>query len=110
MMSIPPILKTKLSSYYSKEAEKGDAEATFLLAACYGTGFGVEMDKNRMMELCIQAAERGYVDAMKNIASMCEIDVTNKTIVGIPRDIVVVFPWLLKAAESGHPKARLHLC
>ena len=72
-ISIPSSLKTKFFRDYEKAASKGDAHAAFMMAVCYRTGFGVELDTKKMLDSCIKAAAAGSLDAMVNLAQSYEI-------------------------------------
>src|SRR5205823_3014273 len=62
---------------------------------CYGSGFGVEVDQEKMVSWAIKAAELGTLDSVKSIASHFKYKP--------PSDYAsLLFPWLVKAAESGH--------
>ena len=48
---------------------RGDAYAQYMLGECYNSGWGVEQDKIKAMELFIQSAEQGYVKAQFELAN-----------------------------------------
>src|SRR3954466_12315908 len=94
-MAIPKNIKARIFRGYQTAASNGDANAANLLSICYGSGFGVEFDKEKMVSWAIKAAELGTLDPVKSIASHYRF--------GILCDYgTLLFPWLLKAAESGH--------
>ena len=58
----------KAMRYFVKAAEKGDAEAAFLIATCYESANGVSGDKLRAFEWFEKAAELGNVIASRKIS------------------------------------------
>ena len=93
-MFIPKSIKTRLVCNYEVAASSNDAEAAFFLSACYGSGFGVQINKEKMISWGVKAAEHGSLEVVKAIASQYDI------LRLLPsRDQLV--PWFLKAAEAG---------
>src|SRR5437764_10128886 len=94
-MAIPKNIKARIFRGYQTAASNGDANAANFLSVCYASGFGVEVDQEKMVSWAIKAAKLGTLDPVKSIASHLK----NKP----PPDYAsLLFPWLLKAAESGH--------
>src|SRR3954469_16579571 len=92
-MTIPKDIKARIFRGYETVVSNG---ANYL-SVCYGSGFGVEVDKEKMVSWAIVAAGLGSLDPIKSIASHYKDNVEDL------RDLAtVLFPWLLKAAESGH--------
>jgi len=97
-MFIPKSIKTRLVRNYEVAASSNDAEAAFFLSACYGSGFGVQIDKQMMISWAVKAAEHGNMEAVKAIASQYDI-------LRLPPSRGQLVPWLLKAAKAGHCSA-----
>src|SRR5256885_801918 len=95
-MTIPKAIKARIYRDYQIAASK-DANAAQFLSVCYGSGFGVAFDKEKMVSWAIKAAELGTLDAVKSIASHYIDDLHALEDYG-----TLLFPWFLKAAESGH--------
>lgn len=47
---------------------RNDAYAEYMLGECYNSGWGVNEDKNRAIELFVKSAEQGYVKAQYELA------------------------------------------
>src|SRR3954452_23113148 len=94
-MAIPKNIKARIVRGYQTAASKGDANAANFLSVCYGSGFGVEVDQEKMVSWTITAAELGTLDPVKSIASHFKFK-------ALPDYASLLFPWFLKAAESGH--------
>src|SRR3954447_1548663 len=94
-MAIPKNIKARIVRGYQTAASNGDAKAANFLYVCYGSGFGVEVDQEKMISWAIKAGELGTLDPVKSIAS-------NIKYKPLPDYASLLFPWLLKAAESGH--------
>src|SRR3954453_17750806 len=97
-MSIPFTIKSRLIQTYKEAASKGDAQAAYFISACYRTGFGVKADKEEVIKWAVKAAELGNLEAIKMTAERYEAS-----------DMSILFPWLLKAAESGHRASQLRV-
>ena len=95
LMPIPKTVKTKMISAYESAASKGDTESAYFLSVCYGSGFGVEIDKEKMITSAVKAANGGHLDAVKMIAEQYDIN-------DLPENRTILFNWLLKAANEGH--------
>src|SRR5437588_1515396 len=96
-MAVPKNIKARILRGYQTAASNGEANAASYLSICYGSGFGVEFDKEKMVSWAIKAAKLGTLDPVKSIASHYKDDVEDLRDYG-----TLLFPWLLKAAESGH--------
>src|SRR2546421_3982715 len=95
-MTIPKAIKARIVRDYQTAALNGKANAASFLSICYGSGFGVEFDKEKMVSWAIKAAELGTLDPVKSIASHYN------QVKALEDYASLLFPWLLKAAESGH--------
>src|SRR3954454_20380415 len=93
VMTIPKVMKERILHGYETAA----SNAANYLSVCYGSGFGVEFDKEKMVSWAIVAAGLGSLDPVKSIASHYKDNVED-----LRAFATVLFPWLLKAAESGH--------
>src|SRR4051812_35367772 len=96
-MAIPTNIKARILHGYQTAASNGDANAAKYLYVCYGLGFGVEVDREKMFSWAIKAAELGDLDPVKDTASVYKYYMDDLGDYG-----PLLFPWLLKAAESGH--------
>ena len=94
-MAIPKNIKARIFRGYQSAASNGDANAANFLCECYAWGFGVEVDQEKMVSWAIKAAELGTLDPVKSIASYYISEILDDY-------GTLLFPWLLKAAESGH--------
>src|SRR5438309_8062621 len=96
-MAIPAHIKARIPRGYQTAASNGDVNAAKYLYFCYGLGFGVEVDREKMLSWAIKAAELGDLDPIKDTASLYKYYMDDLGDYG-----ALLFPWLLKAAESGH--------
>src|SRR5437588_2125739 len=96
-MAIPTNIKARILRDYHTAASNGDSNAAKYLYLCYGLGFGVEVDREKMFSWAIKAAELGDLDPVKDTASLYKYYMDDLGDYG-----ALLFPWLLKAAESGH--------
>src|SRR4051812_2341070 len=96
-MAIPANIKARILCDYQTAASNGDVNAAKHLYLCYGLGFGVEVDREKMFSWAIKAAELGDLDPVKDTASLYKYYMDDLGDYG-----ALLFPWLLKAAESGH--------
>src|SRR5438270_13730800 len=101
-MAIPKNIKARIFRGYQTAASNGDANAANFLSVYYGSGFGVEVDKGKMVSWAIKAAELGTLDPVKSIASHYKYRVKD-----LEDYASLLFPWLLKATESGHDDSML---
>lgn len=75
---------------------RGDAYAEYMLGECYNSGWGVDKDKDKAIELFTQSAEQGYVKAQYELAMSYCRSFTN--------DIEVLHSaeyWFDKALKQG---------
>src|SRR5438874_2558536 len=104
-MVIPANIKARILRDYQTAASNGDANAAKYLYICYGLGFGVEVDRDKMFSWAIKAAELGDLDPVKDTASLYKYYMDDLGDYG-----ALLFPWLLKAAESGHKDSMWQTC
>src|ERR1700722_19567389 len=76
-------------------AEKGDAEAEFVLGKAYYTGAGVPLDYAKAFDLYQKAATQGYAKAQNNLATMY------RNGQGGQKDSATAVDWFQKAAGQG---------
>src|SRR5947209_2117160 len=96
-MAIPAHIKARIPRGYQTAASNWDVNAAKYLYVCYGLGFGVEVDREKMLSWAIKAAELGDLDLVKDTASLYKYYMDDLGDYG-----ALLFPWLLKAAVSGH--------
>jgi len=85
---------------YIKAAQKGDADAQYIIGTCYWDGWnGVSADKAQAASWFRKAAEQGHAKAQ------CELGFCYKGY-GIPADEKQQFYWFRKSAEQGYAKAQ----
>src|SRR5438270_11665657 len=94
-MPISMAIKARLVRSYERDGLENDANAAAFLSVCYGSGFGMGVDKEKMITSAVKAAEGGRLDAVKRIAEQYDIN-------DLPENRTVLFNWLLKAANEGH--------
>ena len=125
--------------WYTRAAERNNADAQFALANAYSIGRGVPVDPQQAIKWLTRAAENGHVTAMMSLAGMYEIGMgqprnpemaaewTRRAAMagsvnaiylyaarlllgeGVPKDDKTADLWLQRAAERGHPAAQLML-
>src|SRR5947209_234276 len=96
-MAIPAHIKARIPRDYQTAASNGDVNAARYLYVCYGLGFGAEVDQEKMLSWAIKAAELGDLYPIKDTAALYKYYIDDLGDYG-----ALLFPWLLKAAESGH--------
>lgn len=79
---------------YRKAAEKGVADAQFVLGAMYANGQGVERDYNEAAAWYRKAADQGYAKAQYNLGRMY---ISGQ---GVPYDYLQAVKWFNRAAEQ----------
>ena len=84
-------------------AERGDAEAQWLLALCYLYGNGVPHDYSEAAKWFRKSAEQG------NAAGQYELGVCYRNGGGVPQDDAEAVKWITKAAEQGLDRAQSNL-
>lgn len=87
----------------NKYAEKGNAEAQFLLGVCYKWGYGVKEDHQKSVCLYEKAAEQGHTKAMCFAADYYAGPKTS------PRDKQKAAYWYEKAAEQGYTEGQCRI-
>ena len=60
----------KQAELYRKAAERGNAEAQYMLGLCYGTGKGVEVDQAEAKKWYRKASEQGFVPAKQLLSEL----------------------------------------
>lgn len=82
-------------------ADRGDAQAQYLLASLYRVGLGVKVDETQARALLLAAAEKNNAQAAYSLAmSLANVE---------PRDLAQAHTWVKRAADAGHPLARATL-
>src|SRR5947208_16941028 len=103
LLHVPSSVEAKLINAYKLDADNGDPNAAFFVAASYFVGCGgEEADKGRMINWAIRAAVCGSLNAIKAIASHHGI-----TRPLSDQDLARLFPWFLEAAKNGHRDSML---
>ena len=86
-----------------EEAQRGNAEAQYLLGLSYYKGNGIKMDYKQAAEWYRKAAEQGHTDAQNALG------VFYSSGLGVNKDINQAVEWYRKAAEQGHAIAQCNL-
>lgn len=81
-------------------AEKGDADAQFILGWMYNSGKGVAQDDAEAVKWYRLAAEQGDADAQNNLSMVYRWGE------GVPQDYVTSHMWFNIAAANGFESAR----
>jgi uncharacterized protein len=84
-------------------AERGDADAQFLVGVMYANGEGVPQDYAEAVKWYRRAAELGYADAQRELAELY------KGVPCVPQDYAEVVKWYRKAAQQGDAFAQIGL-
>ncbi|MCM2314768.1 MAG: sel1 repeat family protein [Thermoanaerobaculia bacterium] len=84
-------------------ADKGSADAQFLLGMMYRGGEGVPPDETAGASWMLRAAEQGHRRAQFFVGSSYNMGK------GVPEDPVEAAKWLLRSAEQGFAAAQLDL-
>lgn len=84
----------------SKEAERGMSESQFLFALCYVSGFYVDQNYERAVEILKLAAERGNMQAQFSLG-ICYING-----LGVNQDYITASKFLKQSAEQGFAPAQ----
>ncbi|KAI7817195.1 hypothetical protein BC939DRAFT_466762 [Gamsiella multidivaricata] len=58
---------SKAMEWYLKAANRGHADAQFILGTMYNCGMGVPRDHSKAREWCLKAADQGHVDAQYSL-------------------------------------------
>ena len=83
-----------------KAAEKGLAEAQYLVSKMYENGDGVEEDEKLAFQWCRKAAENGYAKAQFTLGEYYDEGV------GVRSNSKEAFQWYLKGALAGNKNAQ----
>ncbi|KAK8896208.1 hypothetical protein M9Y10_014103 [Tritrichomonas musculus] len=83
-----------------KRVKQGDADAQYLLGACYALGQGVSQDKQKAVQYYTEAAEQGNLNATYALAACYSYGK------GVAADKKKAFEFYLKAAKEGHDKSQ----
>jgi len=94
--SVSPVDDTKAVAWYRKAAERGEANAQYILGLMYLDGRGVPQDDRQAENWYRKAAEQGYASAQVNLGLMY---VSGR---GVSKDDVQAVAWLRKAADQGN--------
>jgi len=84
-------------------AEQGDPDAQYQLAEHYRTGFPVEQDPEKALELYTHSARQGDPDAQFRLGELYEAGEI------VERDLTKAVESYHQAAEQGHPEAQYAL-
>lgn len=90
-------------SEWRRKADKGDAEAQFLMGRIYSVGNGVPQNQAESVRWFQLAAEQGHLMAQSRLG-YCYLGG-----VGVAPDIGRAKKWLRLAAERGEPDAQMFL-
>ncbi len=93
----------KAVEWYTKGAQKGEAESQLCLAYCYEKGDGVKKDLQKAVFWYTKAAEQGEAMAQTDIAEFY------RTGYGVKEDLQKAFYWYSKAAVNGNTEAQFYL-
>ena len=85
------------------KAEKGDAQAQYILGNCYGNGLGVAKDKVEAVKWYRKAADQGLANAQ------FWLGVYYADGNGVAKDQVQAVSWWRKAAVQGYDMAQMAL-
>jgi TPR repeat protein len=88
---------------FKPAAERGHAEAQYLLSCLYHSGRGVPQDDMQSVEWCRKAAGQGILGAQLSLAVMYAEGQ------GVLQDYTQAAFWYRKAAEQGSAKAQYNL-
>src|SRR3954471_3128734 len=94
-MAIPAHIKARIPHGYQTAASNGDVNAAKYLYLCYGLGFGVEVDREKMLSWAIKAAELGDLDPVKDTASLYKYYMDDLGDYG-----PLLFPWIFGGREA----------
>mmetsp|Transcript_2982 Transcript_2982/g.5778 ORF Transcript_2982/g.5778 Transcript_2982/m.5778 type:complete len:541 (-) Transcript_2982:1416-3038(-) len=101
------IMNNKPSSiaykFYTKDAEKGDAQAQYNLANCYAKGIGMEKNEKLAVKWYTANAVQGNAEAQNNLALCYERGA------GVEKDADMAFKWFAKSAEQKYTLGQFNL-
>ncbi|MBF0283105.1 MAG: sel1 repeat family protein [Magnetococcales bacterium] len=103
MAMATPALSANVDSI-RQAAEKGSADAQFVLGAMHFKGDGVPQDYAEAAKWFLLAGEQGDSGAQNNLGLMYSIGK------GVPFDRVEALNWYLKAADLGSSAAQENAC
>lgn len=92
----------KLLEYRAK-AERGDAQAQYLLGSCYEEGRGTARDVSEAVKWWRRAAEQNHAQAQFNLGVCYENGQ------GVAKDAAEALNWYRKAADQNYPAAQHNL-
>ena len=81
----------KAIALYKQGIEQGEIECLNALAYCFDEGYGVEINKEKALELYTKAAEEGYVKSQRNLGIFYQERKQEE----------LAFKWFKKAAKNG---------
>jgi len=98
-------------------ANKGDAEAQYLLGVHHQLGVGMQVNFNEAERYYLQAAQQNHVEAQFALSQLYTMGANTPLInnkagkrksieVGMVRNVPEEYRWLKKAAENGHCMAQ----
>jgi TPR repeat protein len=93
----------ELVTYYRLGAERGEAQAQFVLGSMYLQGIGVRQDNAQAAAWYRKAAEQGNADGQYMLGGMYADGR------GVPKDSKEAVKWFRQAAEQGYPRAMAYL-
>ena len=94
---------TEAVKWFRKAAERGDADAQFMLGTFYENGEGVPQDDREAVKWYRKAVEQGLAAAQYNLGS-CYYQGE-----GVPKDYTEAVKWYRKAAKQGQTDAQKRL-
>ncbi len=93
----------RVYEWASKKAQAHSPSGLFILGRCYELGLGTDKNPTKAIELYMQAASQGYMEAELALG-ICYFDGT-----GVEKDYTKAFEWHSKAASQGHSFAQYSL-
>lgn len=88
--------------YFSRAADKNDANGLYNLGMCYMRGYSVVPDPERARECFFLAAKRDHPEAINNIGGFYRDGIT------LPPDPVKAARWFAKSADLGNSYGELN--
>ena len=92
--------------YYEKAVEQGHTKAMIGLCNCYLSGYGVEMDRDKSVNLIRKAAELGDAEAQGILGRVYLKGLPGSS---VEADLAEFVKWCRKGAEGGDPDAQWNL-
>lgn len=90
--------------YYNEAAQRGSADAQYIIGLCYENGWGVTKSEELAVKWYQKAAEQGVVDAQFTMGILY-----HDGLCGLPASPSEAVKWYKKAAEQGMPEAQYTL-